>query len=179
MSTTEETIGTVLVEIRAVAAELVELRADVKLATAHVGDVEQIKADVARIELHLKRIDTLMSGPPALEERLLALETKQEVDDSRARRDDAATRKAAGRPEDQHHADVIERHVRASEDRTEVKLVPMRERITELGDAVKTFGKVLRENQSAVLVLTGVAALILAGLLLVLISAFGSPVPIP
>jgi hypothetical protein len=80
-------IATVLDEIRAVAAELVEIKTDVKLALSHGGDIEKLLADVKRIDEHLQTIDEFMAGPPALQERLAALEKKQEKDRKTAARE--------------------------------------------------------------------------------------------
>lgn len=77
---TDDGIAQVLTEIRAVSAELVELRADVARATQHFGDVDALQLDVENIKAHLVRIDAFMAGPPALTERLAALERKQAED---------------------------------------------------------------------------------------------------
>ena len=58
-----------------------------------------------------------------------------------------------------------------------VPIADMRGRLNEYGTQLAALAKAFRENQSAVLVLTGAAALGLAALVLILISAFGSPIP--
>jgi hypothetical protein len=79
-------ITLVLKEIRELSEELVALRADVKLALTHGGDIAKLQDDVLRIESHLDKIDEFMAGPPALTERLAALERKQEKDRKTAAR---------------------------------------------------------------------------------------------
>jgi hypothetical protein len=103
VSTPDETITTVLEEIRAIAAELVDLREDVKKATQHFGDVDALQIDVEAIKAHLVKIDARLAGPPALEERLAALELKQESDDQARQDEDAATRAGAGTAGDREH----------------------------------------------------------------------------
>lgn len=73
-------IAEVLAEIRAISAELVEIKRDVRIALTHGTDIDELKQDVLRIGTHLERIDEFMAGPPALTERLAALERKQEKD---------------------------------------------------------------------------------------------------
>jgi hypothetical protein len=162
----EETLATVLEEIRSVAAELVEMRKDVTLAIAHGEDVVKIQADVARIDEHLRKIDEFMAGPPALTERLAALERKQE----REHQEEVAGVKGAGTAGDPKHReasrDEAGKLVVASEERTETKLVPIRERLGLLSGIAK-------ENQGTILVLLTVGSLVGAALLFIAARAIG------
>jgi hypothetical protein len=84
---TDDGIQQVLDAVRDLSAEIVEIKADVKLALTHGKDIEEIRADVIRIGTHLEKIDEFMAGPPALTERLAALERKQEKDRATASRE--------------------------------------------------------------------------------------------
>lgn len=151
----EQTLGVVLEEIRAVADELDEIKRDVKLALEHGEDIEQLQADIVRIDAHLATIDKFMEGPPALMEQLLALEAKQTREHGESVDATALAARLAGVAGDIEHSDVIDRHISASEERTEVKIQSVHILLKDLRVAIE-------ENSKVILWIVVIAALTLA-----------------
>lgn len=159
-----EDIATVLAEIRAVAAEIVEIKADVKRATSHLADVDLLRADVESIKAHLKKIDLLMAGPPALQERLERLEAKQESDDQARQDEDATTRAGAGVAGDLAHREMASEEagvlVTAAERRQETVNVKFREELNRFERALFDFQHASLKVQGSIII-AGVAVIYL------------------
>lgn len=186
MSTVED-LTTVLAELRKLAADVAPIAAhlasiDEALAgLPQSAEVEALRADVEELKAGWAELKAFIDDPP-LPERLKALE-----------RDVAAFKKATGLSEtamqvgvdaagvagDDAHREMARGEaaplIRDSETRQDLKIATMGERVDEIRDALAGWVKAFRELQSTQLVIIGVAALALAGLVLFLISAFGSP----
>jgi hypothetical protein len=182
-----EDIATVLAELRQLAQTVGPIPAhlaaiDEALAKLpQSAEVAALREKVEALEAGFAELKALADGPPPLPDRLLELEEayRKFVISTGERELGIAT--VAGLPGDERHdaasAAVAAPLIAESEARTAIPIADMRGRLNEYGTQLAALAKAFRENQSAVLVLTGAAALGLAALVLILISAFGSPIP--
>lgn len=187
MSSPVVTLEQLLAELRQLALDVAPIAAHLAAIDAQLAalpqsaEVEALRADLEELKVGFAEMKAFQDGPPPIPDRLKALERDVAAFKIATSLDQAAIAEVAGSPGDAAHRGMARGEaspmIAEAEARSDLQIATMRERVRELNDAVKVFGKVLRENQSAVLVITAVAALVLAGLVLFLISAFGSPLP--
>lgn len=187
MSADAATLDILLAELRELAVTIAPVSAHLATIDAQLAElpksaeVDELRKKVEALELGFADLKAFRDGPPPLPQRLIELEDAYRKFVEATGISEASIIKTAGSAGDTAHREMARSEaapmILESEQRTEAQLVPMRQRMSELAEGAQLFAKVLRENQSAVLVLTGVAALVLAGLVLVLVSAFGSPLP--
>jgi hypothetical protein len=150
--------------------DLAEIKSLAHTVATHGEDIELGKKAIAKIEERLAEIDVLVAGLPAWLARMVRLEQKQESDDQDRRDEDAETREGAGTAGDPEHRamarDEAAPLVKAAEDRTDVNIGKLWDRLGEVISAV-------REVQGTTLVVLTVGALLGAVFLFIAVRALG------